>query len=170
MANRLGQVLVHSGVLTEQQVESVLQHQQESGKPFGVLCERLFGISPDLIEEAWALQYAGLTRTIDPATESFDPQALSLITRRQAWQFRVLPIRFDEDDLMVATTAQHVRRALRFASNVITVPVYLVLAEPLALGSALCKHYSLPGMTAKSVMDNDFERMLAAHGAKKVKV
>jgi hypothetical protein len=83
---------------------------------------------------------------------------------------RVLPLRFDDGDLMLATTAQHVRRALRFASNVITVPVYLVLAEPLALGAALCTHYSLPGMTAKSVMDNDFERMLAAHSARKMKV
>ena len=170
MANRLGQVLINCGVLTEKQVDSVLTMQQECGKPFGVLCERMFSINPEQIEEAWAMQYAGLTRTIDPSTESFDVEALGLITRRQAWQFRVLPIRFDDGDLILATTAQHIRRALRFATNVITVPVFLVLAEPLALGAALCKHYSLPGMTAKSVLDNDFERMLATHGAKKLKV
>lgn len=161
MQARLGQVLVQSGVLTQEQVDQVLAQQVQSGKPFGLLCERMFSVAPTQIEEAWAAQYAGLTRTVDPTAEAFDPQALALITRRQAWQFRVLPIRFDDGELMMATTTQHLRRALRFATNVITVPVYLVIADPLVLGQSLCKHYSLPGMTAKSVLDNDFERLAA---------
>jgi hypothetical protein len=170
MQGRLGEVLVQSGVLSQEQVEQVLMKQSECGKPFGLLCERMFSIAPSQIEDAWASQYAGLTRTINPATESFDPQALSLITRRQSWQFRVLPIRFDEGELMLATTEQHLRRGLRFATNVITVPVYLVIAAPDALGQALCKHYPLPGMTAKSVAGNDFERLaLAASTAPRAK-
>jgi hypothetical protein len=162
MQGRLGEVLVQSGVLSQEQVDQVLEKQSECGKPFGLLCERMFSIAPSQIEDAWATQYAGLTRTINPVTEVFDPQALSLITRRQAWQFRVLPIRFDDGELMMATTAQHLRRCLRFATNVITVPVYLVIAEPDALGQALCKHYPLPGMTAKSVVGNDLERLASA--------
>lgn len=162
MELRLGQVLLQSGILTAEQVEQVLARQQRDRKPFGLLCEQMFQLDPSVIEEAWAQQYASLTRNIEPAIEVFEPRALELITRRQAWQFRVLPIRFDDSELMMATTPMHLRRALRFASEVIQVPLYLVMADPEALGEALCKHYALPGMTPQSVTDWAMDDLLAA--------
>lgn len=164
MKLRLGQVLVDAGTLTEQQVEQVLERQQREQRPFGLLCEEMFGIDPDLIEIAWAKQYACITQTIDPSSETFDEPAQELVTRRQAWQFRVLPVRFDGDEVMVATTTMHLRRALRFASRVLNVPVYFVMTEPNALGEALCKRYPLPGMTAASVNDAAMDQLLGSIG------
>ena len=158
---RLGQVLVERGLLTAEQVSSILERQQQSGQPFGVLAEGMFGIHPDRIEDAWAQQYASLTRRIDPAIEIYEQRATELITRRQAWQFRVLPIRFDGRELMMATTADHLRRALRFATRVLGVPTYFVVASSKDLGEALCKRYPLPGMTPGSVEDEALERLLA---------
>ncbi len=152
---RLGQLLVEAGVLTDRQVEDVLQTQQRTGQPFGVLAERQFNVDPEAIEDAWAQQYAGLTRTIDPECEIFDEQAMSLVTRRQAWQFKVLPIRFDGCELLIATTQRHLRRALRFATNVIGVPVFFVMADSNALGAALCRHYPLPGLEPESIDEDD---------------
>lgn len=152
---RLGEVLVENGVLSSRQVQNVLEVQRDTGEPFGLIAEKLFGIAPAVIEEAWATQYARLTRTTDPATETYDERTRELVTRRQAWQFRVLPIRFDGPDLMLATTPRHLRRALRFATNVMGIPVYLVLADPKSLGEALVKRYPLPGMTA-AALDDDF--------------
>jgi hypothetical protein len=163
MKLRLGQILVDSGVLTEQQVEQVLTHQEQSGRPFGVLCEELFGIEPKIIENAWAHQYAFTTRTIDPRYEVFDEQVRDLITRRQAWQFRVLPIRFDNRELMVATTAHHLPRALRFIQNSLGVPTYFVLADAQALGEALCRYYPLPGMTPMSVCDSAMDALIGEY-------
>ena len=160
MESRLGQLLVESGVLDSQQVDRIIAQQQATAEPFGLLAERLFGVDPQRIEEAWARQYAGLTRTVDPAVEVFDEQAAGLITRRQAWQFRILPIRFDGREMIVATTQRHLRRALRFATNVVGVPVFFVMAEPSALGRALCKRYPLPGMTPQSVDDETLDRRL----------
>ena len=160
MTMRLGQVLVAKGVLTETQVDTILRKQQHTGKPFGLLCEQIFGIDPEQIEQAWAVQYAELTRRIDPAQEAIDPHALELVTRRQAWQFRVLPIRFDDGELMMATTSRHLRRALRFATNVIGVPVYLVLTPAEKLGEALCRYYPLPGMTVRAVDDDAMDMVL----------
>lgn len=157
---RLGELLVQVGVLTATQIDHILSVQRETGEPFGVLCERLAGVDPVAVEEAWATQYAQLTRHVDPALESFDPEATGLVTRRQAWQFRVLPIRFDDEELMLATTRRHLRRALRFATNVLVVPVYPVLTEPLALGEGLCRHFPLPGMTPASVDDDALDRLL----------
>jgi hypothetical protein len=150
--SRLGQMLVEEGVLTPDEVAQVLEAQAQSGRPFGLLCERLLGIAPSVIEDAWARQYAAMTRTIDPVTESFDSAAIELVSRRQAWQFRVLPIRFDDQDLMMATTQAHLRRALGFATQTIGVPVYFVLCEPQRLGEALCLRYPLPGLTPATVM------------------
>lgn len=154
MEVRLGQLLVEDGVLTSQQVEEIVAEQERTGEPFGLLAERLFGVDPHKIEEAWARQYAHLTRTVKPEVEVFDEQATELVTRRQAWQFRILPLRFEGRELLIATTEQHLRRALRFATNVIGIPVFFVMADPLDLGRALCAHYALPGMTPESVLDD----------------
>jgi hypothetical protein len=154
---RLGQLLVESGVLTGQQVDHIVTVQEKTGEPFGLLAERLFGVDPQKIEEAWAKQYAGLTRTVDPEVEVYDTEAAGLVTRRQAWQFRILPLRFEGRELLIATTQQHLRRALRFATNVIGIPIFFVMAKPKALGQALCKRYPLPGMTPELVDDDVIE-------------
>lgn len=161
MHMRLGEILVNRGVLTAEQVTDVLNVQSTSGTPFGALAERMFGVSPEAIEDAWAAQYARLTRTIDPRTEDLCPEALKLITRRQAWQFRVIPVRFDEAELLIATTQDHLRRALRFATRVLGVPSYFVMAEPVAMGEALCRIYPMDGMTAENVCGNAMQNLVS---------
>ena len=148
-------------MLTEQQVREIVEHQRQKARPFGLLAERLFKVHPARIEEAWARQYARFTGEVDPSAECFDERAGELVSRRQAWQFRSLPVRFDDHgDLMVATTQAYLRRALGFATNVLGVPAYLVLATPDRLGQALCTHYPLPGMTPECVLDSGMDRLL----------
>jgi hypothetical protein len=75
-----------------------------------------------------------------------DPEALSLIDRRQAWQFRLLPLRFEAGEVMLCTTQDHLVRALKFAGWRIRASCYFVLSDPLALGEAMMKHYPMAGM------------------------
>jgi hypothetical protein len=156
MYKKLGDVLVEGGVLNQEQVRTILERQRRDHRPFGLLCEEMFGVPSSAVEEAWARQYATITRTVDPAVEAFDTEASSLVTRRQAWQFRFLPIRFEDGILMAATTTANVRRALRFANSAIPAPVYLVIAEPLALGVSLCRRYPLAGMRAESLCEEAY--------------
>jgi len=151
MIVQLGQLLVRAGVLTQNQVEAALLEQTRTGQPLGLICEERFNVDPDAIETAWAEQYAQITRSVDPRREAFEPHALEYISRRQAWQFSVLPIRFDDAELMLATTSANLRRALRFANNVLRVPSYYVLAERQALAEALREHYPITGMTEESL-------------------
>ncbi|MBX3373523.1 MAG: hypothetical protein KF817_06800 [Phycisphaeraceae bacterium] len=160
MEPRLGQLLVEAGVLSASQVARILEAQAHAGEPFGLLAERLFGVDPVVVENAWADQYVRLSRCVDPRTERIDPDALAMVTPRQAWQFRVLPIRFEPCELMLATTREHLRRALRFAVNVLGVPAFVVLSDPLALGEALCRHMPMPGLTPAAVSDGALERLL----------
>lgn len=148
---RLGDLLVRMGVLTPGQRDDVLRRQRTEPRPFGVLAERMFGVQPAAVEEAWAEQFSGLTAHVDPRREPIDPEVLPVIDRRQAWQFRVLPLRMDGGDLVLCTTREHLVRALKFAGWRVIHPCHFVLAEPRALGEALVRHYRLDGMTPDMV-------------------
>lgn len=147
MEVRIGTILIERGVLTPDQVKAVLNVQERTGKPFGLICEQKYGIDPAQVESAWASQYALRTRTIDPRLMTPHPSALDMVTRRQAWQFNALPISWDGRELMMATTPEALTRALRFAANVLGVPTYFVMSEPEALQTALQSSYPLPGAT-----------------------
>jgi hypothetical protein len=148
---RLGDLLVRRGVLTESQRDAVLDYQKLTGRPFGELAERLFGVGQQAVENAWAEQYGMIARRVDPRAERMDPEVLGLIDRRQAWQFRILPMRIDADEVVICTTQEHLVRALKFAGWKIQAPSYFVLADPMALGDALMRHYPLAGMSPEVV-------------------
>jgi hypothetical protein len=152
MTIRLGEVLVEQGVLNEQQVEQILKHQRTTHRPFGLLAEELFGCTSAQIEAAWAEQYRRLGATVDITRESIEERALDSVSRRQAWQFRVMPLRFEGAELVIATTAENLARALRFASRVLSRPCYLVLTEPEKLGEALAHHFPMGGLTPEAVV------------------
>ena len=116
MALRIGELLERRGVLNALQRDQILAEQRRSGRPFGDLAERLFGVCPRDIEQAWAEQYAALTEPIDPREACVDPDALAMVTARQAWQFSLLPLRFSGDELVVCSTQTQLARAMRFAA------------------------------------------------------
>lgn len=144
---RFGEILVNRGLLTEEQVETILEEQKRGGRPFGDLAERLFDVSASAIERAWVEQFALITEHLDPRSQAVDPEVHDRVTRRQAWQFGFLPLRMDGSELVVATTSETLLRAVRFAGWSLSEPVYFVLAEPYELEEALTQHYDFPGMT-----------------------
>lgn len=145
MYMRLGDVLVAKGVLSPEQRDLVLAEQRQCHRPFGVLAERIFGVRQAVIEEAWAEQYAALTESIDPREHRPCKDLLDLIERRQAWQFGVVPIRFDGDELLFASTTTHLARAMRFVGWRVGQPASFAVADPVALGEALCALYPMAG-------------------------
>jgi hypothetical protein len=146
----LGDLLVRHGVLSEQQRELVLEAQRTRGGPFGALAEEMFGVSPGAVERAWAEQYSGFALRVDPRTMRIDPCALEAVSRRQAWQFRVLPLEVRADGLLACTSQENLVRALRFAGWRLGHACQFVIAEPEHLGEALCAHYPMAGMTPRS--------------------
>lgn len=142
----IGELLVRQRVLTREQCEQVLQRQRVTHRPFGELAEQMFGIEACAVEEAWAEQYAATTRWIDPRVEPIDLSVRELVNRRQAWQFRVLPMGYDGAELMVCTLQESLVRAMNFATRQIPIGCYFVLATPDALAGALGQHYPMDGM------------------------
>jgi hypothetical protein len=84
---------------------------------------------------------------IDPAAAQVDPAVLGLITRRQAWQFRILPVCQKGDTLTLCTTKDHLVRAVNFANTFMDSTCYFVLADPDELGNALMRYFPIDGMS-----------------------
>jgi hypothetical protein len=147
---RIGQLLVEQGALTSDQVDQILQVQKTSHRPFGDLAERLFGLSPRAVEDAWVQQYVRTVGIVDLDTLRIDENCLRTINRRQAWQFHLLPIERDEDnELSAATSPVDLVRAVNFSARKIAEPIHFLVAEREQLREFLMKHYPVPNYIAQ---------------------
>ena len=143
---RIGDLLVSRGFLSPEQVEVIVEHQQRTSKPFGELAERLFGVDPRDVEAAWVEQYLSDGTRVDLENERMDSDALSAVSRRQAWQFEIIPLRREDGHLMLATTAERLPRAVNFAWRSLGEPVYLVVAETEQFRASLARYYPWEAM------------------------
>jgi hypothetical protein len=148
---RIGDILVRMGVLSDVERDEILVAQHSHARPFGVLAEEMFGVSAASVERAWAAQFAHLAPRITAMDLVIPQSVMTAVTRRQAWQFRVLPLDFVDRELVVATTEECLPRAMRFMAWRVETPVSFVLAEPLDLGEALCRAHPMSGMRAGDV-------------------
>jgi Type II secretion system (T2SS), protein E, N-terminal domain len=142
---RLGDLLVSQGLLTPAQRDQVVRAQKRCGRPFGVLAEETFGLSARQIERAWVEQFAAITERVVPLREEVDKAARAMVNRRQAWQFRLVPLRMDGGELVLATTPGQVARTLRFAERSLQARCVIVLTEEGDLLDALEKWYPMAG-------------------------
>lgn len=145
----IGQLLVEQGVLTEAQVQHILHVQKLSHRPFGDLAERLYGINPKAVEDAWVEQYLRTVGVVDLEDCEVDTQCLRLLSRRQAWQFHTLPLNREEEALHVATSAENLVRSVNFSTKRIDEPVHFLIAERQQLREFLMKHYPVPQFIAQ---------------------
>jgi len=146
---QIGQLLIEQGVLSLQQVDHILKVQKLSGRPFGDLAERLYGVDPRAIEDAWVEQYLRLVGTVDLDDQKIEVDCLRLLNRRQAWQFHLLPMNRDKENMNVATTKENLVRAVNYSSRKFDEPVYFVIAENKQLRDFLMKHYPVPEYVAQ---------------------
>jgi len=146
---RIGELLVEQGVLTEKQVRHILRVQEASHRPFGDLAERMYGVSPRAIEDAWVRQYLRLAGTVDLREQLIEESCLRLLNRRQAWQFHVLPLHRTDSALNLATDAEHLVRAVNFSSRRLREPVCFLIARRRQLREFLMKHYPVPRFMAE---------------------
>jgi hypothetical protein len=146
---QIGQLLVEQGVLTDAQVQEILEAQKNSHRPFGDLAERLFGVNPKAVEDAWVEQYLRTTGVVDLDEVRTDSDCLRLLNRRQAWQFHTLPTNRDDGELGIATSAENLVRAVNFTSRKIDEPLYFLIAERDQLREFLMRHYPVPNFIAQ---------------------
>lgn len=146
---QIGELLVEQGVLSRRQVEHILKVQKMSHRPFGDLAERLYGIDPKAVEDAWVEQYIRLAGVVDLEDQEIETDCLRMLNRRQAWQFHVLPLNREEQAVSVATSAENLVRSVNFATRTFDEPVHFLIAERQQLREFLMKHYPVPQYLAQ---------------------
>lgn len=146
MAMRLGDVLVERGIINEAQRDEIIAFQRLHGRPFGLLAEQMFGVDAAEVEQAWAEQYASMAEHV--ALEDMAPaeDVRELIERRQAWQFGVVPLKFREEELVIATSTRRLAKAMRFSGWWLPFSCAFVICEEDHLRLALAEHFPIPGM------------------------
>jgi hypothetical protein len=140
----IGEILIEQGVLTRKQVDHLLAVQRSCHRPIGDLAERLYGISATAIEDAWVEQYLRTVGEVDLNEVQVDVRCLRLLSRRQAWQFRLLPANRDGGDLNVATDAENLVRAVNFSTRKLDEPTFFLIARRDQLREFLKEHYPVP--------------------------
>ena len=154
---RIGELLVRQGVLTESEVEVVLEEQMRRTEPFGSICERLFGVAPEVVEDAWVEQYTKLTGDLVPDFGECDPAVLDTVSPRQAWQFRIVPLRWDDGALVLATT-RITCSGPAFRDERHSVPGVLPDRRSAHLAEGLERHYPM-GAFGRRVVDGELEHL-----------
>jgi len=138
---QIGQLLVEQGVLSDAQVRHVLMVQKISHRPFGDLAERLYGVDPKAVEDAWVQQYLRMVGIVDLDDQKIEVECLRLLNRRQAWQFHLLPLNRQTEGLHMATSPEDLVRSVNFTTRSLDEPVHFLIAERQQLREFLMKHY-----------------------------
>jgi hypothetical protein len=146
---QIGELLVEQGVLNREQVGHILKVQKMSHRPFGDLAERLYGIDPKAVEDAWVEQYIRTAGVIDLEDQEVETECLRLLNRRQAWQFHLLPLNRKTETLSIATSPENLVRSVNFVTRALEEPVHFLLAEHQQLREFLMKHYPVPQFIAQ---------------------
>lgn len=149
---KLGDLLIHTGALTPPQLKEALAQQADSGRPLGVILENHFNVHPFAVTQAWATQMAHLAPHVNPCKTPPHRDALALIDRRQAWQFGLIPLKFVDHEIVIATTKKSLARAVRFAYKHLGPACTFALCEDEQFLESLERYYPMPG--ARAVLES----------------
>lgn len=139
---RIGQLLSRAVPLSDHDLEEILQEQKVTRSRFGDAALALGLVQPQHVWDAWMQQLHAGEATIDLAAMGVDSQALNSLPGHVAAQFRVVPVRINGHELVVAcaqhlddsakqTVQQHCRLSLLFA-----------LAKPEHVDAAISRYYA----------------------------
>ena len=135
----LGSLLVAAGALTEEQLAAALEEQAETGRRLGrVIVEAGFA-SEHNVAQALAEQMG--IAFLDLRRLEIDPNAVALLPEKLARRYGALPVRLDDDAMLVAIadpTDVIARDDLRIA---VGCPVDFAVADRVELETALARAY-----------------------------
>lgn len=142
----IGQILIQQGVLTPDQVDQALDAQAGTETPLGRIAQDLFGVSEISVVMALAEQVGMRSPQASLATEHYDPQCLRMISAKEAWDRLILPIRWEDGELLVATTVETLPAAIELLQAKLDCPFHFAIAEMRPLEEFIASLYAYEGV------------------------
>jgi len=136
----LGQILVDLGILSDEQLKELIVAQEARGEPLGSIAVDLGYITEQQLSQALAEQ-SGMAM-IDLDEVSISPAVLEMIPEMMANVYKVIPVRFRNNQLTVAMADPNNFRALDDLHFLLGVKVQGAVSNEKAIGRAIERFYS----------------------------
>ena len=148
---RIGQILVDMGFIDDDQLEMLLEEQQQQpGEKLGKIAEEMGLITDDQLVQALAeqmrLQVISLSEAKIPAS------TLGLINDTMASLYRVIPVRFDDNELTVATADPQNLSVSDELRTFLGYTIRLVVTTEREIKQALDRYYNTAGESVESII------------------
>ena len=134
---RIGDILLEAGLVTDEQLQQAIDLQHERGGRLGQILLEENMVAPIELLRSLASQFG--VEYVDLDDESIDPQAVAMISPTLARRHRALPIRWEDETLVVAMTNPADLFALDDIRATTRTPVKAVMVEGSQLHEAISR-------------------------------
>jgi hypothetical protein len=134
--------------LSTHDVAEILEHQVSTRRKFGEIALAWGLCRPHHVWQAWWEQLSADTPFVDLNRIGIDAQAIAHMPAALAIQFRAVPLRCHEDQLVVATCEQVLARSRVEMPALLGKQVKFVIAKPAQLDEAIAAYYPSTSLTA----------------------
>ncbi len=117
MFKRIGELLVHYGELSNEELAMILTEQRRVYRPFGRIASEMFSIHETAIWRAWSEQYLEYAPEVDLDQQHRDSAVENEITPEDAHKYHLLPLRCHDGDLIMVTSRQYLPIALHYVDT-----------------------------------------------------
>ena len=162
---RIGQIFVDMGFIDDDQLEMLLEEQQQQpGEKLGKIAEEMGLITDDQLAQALAeqmnLQVINLTEANVP------PDVLDLISETMAMLYHVIPVKFEDNTLTVATAEPQNLSVADELRTFLGYTIRLVVTTDREIKQALDRYYDAAGESVESIISEleDDEELLKQAG------
>ena len=141
---RIGELLSQLVELSGHDVEEILHEQQATQRRFGEIALSWGLCQPEHVWSAWSRQVGNGTdvQRVDLDRDGIDAQAVALLHANVARAFRVIPIRADAQEVVLASEAVLTERVKDELKGLLKQNVKFVIATRRQIDAAIDAYYS----------------------------
>jgi len=149
---RIGQILVDLGYIEEDQLELLLEEQQQQpGEKLGKIAEELGLITDEQLAQALAEQMNLQVVALNDETQ-LSEEVLGLITETMAQLYRVIPVRYEDNTLTIATAEPQNLSVADELRTFLGYEIRLVVATEREIRIALDRYYNEASESVESII------------------
>ncbi len=161
---RIGQIFVDMGFIDDDQLEMLLEEQQQQpGEKLGKIAEEMGLITDDQLVQALAEQMN--LQVINLAETTVSPEALDLVSQTMAMLYHVIPVKFEDNTLTIATAEPQNLAVPDELRTFLGYTIRQVVTTEREIKQGLDRYYDAAGESVESIiseLENDAELLKQA--------